>query len=191
MAKGKKNLLPPRPKTEADLWRQWSQACARGGIDWLRYPKNAPGEYVGRWPDRLAVIAAFSAHITTQAAANIPEAERQGSWRERWFTLGMACADALQPYRGFLQLMRADVSVIPLIWRGVAAQWPMISHVLYSERYATAIRPKVADISLWLGCPVFFMQLLRDDSNDLQPTMAWLDRWLQKIESANNYLHSK
>jgi hypothetical protein len=171
-------------------WSKFLAAVQAGQIDWPRYPRRAPSAVSAIFPDRLAVLNAFCAEMAAEVEAAIPVAERNGAWREQWFAVLMAHVDAMQAQQSFLRMLRADPPSLPLLWRAFAAHAVALTAPLPQpspERGGQLVQLCLLGVLY----PWLISVWLRDESPDSQPTMAALDRVLQKIESVAEFMHAK
>jgi AcrR family transcriptional regulator len=136
------------------------------------------------FPSRTAILCGFFRRIDEAALAAPVEAETGERPRDRMFDLLMRRFDALQPYRAPLTALRRDLPFDPLSALAAAAA------LLCSMRLTLETAGISSDgiggviaVKLVAAAYLFASQTwARDESPDLAPTMAALDRRLRGIE---------
>lgn len=159
-------------------WRRVSLAAvaAEAGLPVLRVYRN--------FPSRAAILCGFFRRIDEAALSAPVEVEAGERPRDRVFDLLMRRFDALQPYRAALGSLRRDLPFDPpsALAAGAALLCSMRLTLETAGIPCTGIGGVVA-IKLVAAAYLFASQTwARDDSSDLGPTMAALDRRLRGIE---------
>lgn len=131
-----------------------------------------------------AILCAFSRRID-QAVLSIPlEAEAGERPRDRVFDLLMRRFDALQPHRSALEVLDRELPTDPIaalaagagLLRSVA--WMLETAGISTGGLGGAVAVKLTTAAYIMTLRVW----LRDETPDLAPTMAALDRRLRGIE---------
>jgi len=164
-------------------------AAERG---WSRVSLHAIAERAGvslktlhaRFPCKEAIPCAFARRIDEVVlAARDPELAQEPA-RERLFAVLMARLDALKPYKAGVRALARAACVDPVTLLGGALQlassmaWMLEAAELSSAGPAGALRIKGLAAVHLATLRVF----LADDSEDLAPSMAALDRNLRRAE---------
>jgi AcrR family transcriptional regulator len=123
--------------------------------------------------------AVLAARLDSEAAADSDERPR-----DRIFDLLMRRFDALQPYRAALEVLGRELPTDPVAALGAAAGLlRSIGWMLEAAGISTAGLGGIVAVKLTAAAYVATLRVwLRDDSPDLAPTMAALDRRLRAIE---------
>lgn len=159
-------------------WRRLSMAAvaAEAGAPLVRVYRE--------YPSRLALLCAFYRRIDETVLALPVEAEQDERPRDRVFDLLMRRFDALGPYRGTVAVLGRELPIEPPA--ALAAGLRLLRSMTWVLEAAGidtgGLRGAVA-IKLTAG--VYLATLrgwLRDETPDLGPTMAALDRRLRGIE---------
>lgn len=159
-------------------WRRLSMAAvaSEAGVPLVRIFRE--------YPSRLSLLCAFYRRIDETVLALPVEAEADERPRDRVFDLLMRRFDALGPYRGAIEVLGRELPLEPpaALAAGLRLLRSM-AWVLEAAGIATGgLRGAVA-VKLTTG--VYLTTLrgwLRDETPDLGPTMAVLDRRLRGIE---------
>jgi AcrR family transcriptional regulator len=136
------------------------------------------------FPSRTAILCGLFRHVDEAILAAPPEPNADERPRDRVFDLLMRRFDALQPYRPALQALRRDLLTDPVTAVAAAAAL-MCSMRLVLEAADVARHGIGAIIATKLTAAAYLAAThtwYRDDSPDLAPTMAALDRRLRSIE---------
>jgi AcrR family transcriptional regulator len=141
------------------------------------------------FPSKQAILCAFSRRIDETALASPLDADPPGADiderpRDRVFDLLMRRFDALRPHRDTLAVLRRELPGDPVAALALgAALLRSMAWMLEACGIATAgLRGAVA-VKLTAGAYATTLRVwLRDDTPDLAPTMAELDRRLRRIE---------
>ena len=159
-------------------WRQLSLAAiaAEAGLPMLRLYRE--------FGSRPAILCAFSRRIDEVVLAAPVEAEAGERTRDRVFDLLMRRFDALQPYRGALEVLGRELPRDPPAALAAAAGLlRSIGWMLEAAGISTRGLGGMVALKLTAGVYMTTMRVwLRDDTPDLAPTMAALDRRLRGIE---------
>jgi AcrR family transcriptional regulator len=161
-----------------DGWRNLSLAAvaAEAGLPILRVYR--------RFASRSAILLAFLRRVDEAVLAAPPEGEEGEKPRDRVFDLLMRRFDALQPYRGALAVLGRELPTDPLVALATGARllhamcWMLEAADIPTGGLRGAVAVKLtaaaylATLRTWL----------RDETPDLAPTMAALDRRLRGIE---------
>ena len=136
------------------------------------------------FPSRTAILCGFLRRVDEVALAAPVEAEAGERPRDRVFDLLMRRFDALQPYRTPLTVLRRDLPLDPLsaLAAGAALLCSMRLTLEAAGISSDGIGGTIA-AKLVAAAYVFASRTwLHDESPDLAPTMAALDRRLRGIE---------
>jgi len=138
------------------------------------------------YPSKQAILGAFFQRIDTAVLAAEEPGAREGSARDRLFDVLMRRFEALQPYREAMATLIAAQARDPLSAAcGLARLGRSIACMLEAAGISTSgvrgmLRIKalgaayLATLRVWLG----------DESPDMGPTMAALDRHLGRLDKA-------
>ena len=136
------------------------------------------------FPSRTAILCGFFRRIDEAALAAPVETEAGERPRDRVFDLLMRRFDALQPHRAPLMALRRDLPFDPLsaLAAGAALLCSMRLTLETAAISSDGIGGVIA-VKLVAAAYLFASQTwARDESPDLAPTMAALDRRLRGIE---------
>ena len=136
------------------------------------------------FPSKSAILCGFFRRIDEAVLADPVPAEAGERPRDRVFDLLMRRFDALQPYRPALEMLRRDLPFDPPAALAAGAGL-LCSMRLMLEAAEIATDGIVGMIAVKLTAAAFLAAShiwRRDDSPDLAPTMATLDRRLRGIE---------
>jgi len=159
-------------------WRRLSMAAiaAEAGVPIL--------DLYRAFRSKPAILHAFSRRIDEAVLAAPLEAEADERPRDRVFDLLMRRFDALQPYRGALEVLGRELPGDPLA--ALCAGAGLLHSIAWTLEGAGISATGLGGIvAVKLTAAAYLMTLrvwLRDDSPDLAPTMAALDRRLRGIE---------
>jgi AcrR family transcriptional regulator len=161
-----------------DGWRRLSMAgiAAEAGISILRVYRA--------FPSKPAILSGFFRRIDEAVLAAPIEAEADERPRDRVFDLMMRRFDALAPYKPALEILGRELPTDPCV--ALAAGARMLRSMRWMlEAAGTPTGGIGGIIAVKLTAAAYMASLrvwLRDDSPDLAPTMAALDRRLRSIE---------
>lgn len=136
------------------------------------------------FPSRTAILCGFFRRIDEAALAVPLDAEADEKPRDRVFDLLMRRFDALQPYRAALAALRRDLPADPLSALALGGAL-LCSMRLTLETAGIACRGIGGIVAIKLTAASYLAAVhtwSRDESPDLAPTMATLDRRLRGIE---------
>jgi AcrR family transcriptional regulator len=136
------------------------------------------------FPSRTAILCGFFRRIDEAALAVPLDAEPDEKPRDRVFDLLMRRFDALQPYRAALSALRRDLPSDPLSALALGGAL-LCSMRLTLETAGIATGGIGGIVAVKLTAASYLAALhtwSRDESPDLAPTMATLDRRLRGIE---------
>jgi AcrR family transcriptional regulator len=136
------------------------------------------------YPSRTAILCGLLRRIDEAVLAAPVEAAAGERPRDRVFDLLMRRFDALQPYRGALETLRRDLPKDPVAALAAGAAL-LCSMRLMLEAAGIACHGISGVIAVKLTTAVYVSAArtwARDESPDLAPTMATLDRRLRGIE---------
>jgi AcrR family transcriptional regulator len=159
-------------------WRRLSMAAiaAEAGLPILTLYRT--------FPSKLAILCAFSRRIDETVLAVPPDADPDERPRDRVFDLLMRRFDALRPHRDALDVLGRELPGDPVTALALgAALLRSMAWMLEAAGIATeGLRGAVA-VKLTAGAYAATLRVWRrDDTPDLAPTMAALDRRLRGIE---------
>jgi AcrR family transcriptional regulator len=159
-------------------WRQVSLAAvaSEAGVPVLQVYRL--------FPSRTAILCGFVRRIDETVLAEPVDGEAGEKPRDRVFDLLMRRFDALRPHRGALEVLQRDLPRDPVsaLALGGAA---LCSMRLMLEAAGIATHGIGGVIAVKLTAAAYLATgrtWLRDESPDLAPTMAQLDRRLRGIE---------
>src|SRR5690242_17010103 len=161
-----------------DGWRGLSMGtiAAEAGLPILRVYRA--------FPSKPAILAGFSRR-TDEAVLAVPvEAEADERPRDRVFDLLMRRFDTLGPYKPALEVLGRELPGDPCAALAAGARllrstrWMLEAAGIATDGVAGIIAVKLTAAAYMAA----FRTWLRDDSPDLAPTMAALDRRLRGIE---------
>jgi AcrR family transcriptional regulator len=136
------------------------------------------------FPSRTAILCGFLRRIDEAVLSTLPEPEAGERPRDRVFDLLMRRFDALQPHRPALERLRRELPFDPLA--ALAAGGALLGSMrlmleaagIPSNGVAGAIAVKLTAAAYVAASQTW----ARDETPDLAPTMANLDRRLRGIE---------
>lgn len=131
-----------------------------------------------------ALLCAFSRRIDDAGLAAPIEAAPDERPRDRVFDLIMRRFDALQPYRAALEVLGRELPTDPIAaLTAAAALLRSVGWMLEAAGISTQGLGGAVAIKLTVGVYLATMRgWLRDETPDLAPTMAALDRRLRGVE---------
>lgn len=136
------------------------------------------------FPSKPAILCAFFRRIDEAVLAVPLDAEADERPRDRIFDLLMRRFDALRPYRGALEVLGRELPTDPIA--ALAAGGGLlrsIAWMLEASAISTGGIGGVVAVKLTTAAYLATLRVwLRDDTPDLAPTMAALDRRLRGIE---------
>jgi AcrR family transcriptional regulator len=136
------------------------------------------------FPSKPAVLCAFSRRIDETVLAVLSDADPDERPRDRVFDLLMRRFDALRPHRDALEMLGRELVADPVaaLALGAALLRSMAWMLEAADIAINGLRGAVA-VKLTAGAYAATLRVwLRDDTPDLAPTMAALDRRLRAIE---------
>jgi AcrR family transcriptional regulator len=136
------------------------------------------------YPSRAAILCGFFRRVDEAVLAAPVEAEPDERPRDRVFDLLMRRFDALQPHRAALDVLRRDLPRDPLTAAAAGASL-LCSMRLMLEAAGIPCHGIGGVIAVKLVAAAYLFAShtwARDESADLAPTMAALDRRLRGIE---------
>ena len=159
-------------------WRRLSMAeiAAESGLPILRV--------YHAFSSKIAILTGFFRRIDEVVLASPVEADADERPRDRVFDLLMRRFDALGPYKPGLEVLGrelpADLCTALAVGRRLlrSIQWMLEAAGIVTDGIAGIIAVKLTAAAYMAAFRVW----LRDDSPDLAPTMAALDRRLRGIE---------
>jgi len=195
MAKGRSSRVPggvaPPPVSDSDRvidaalaliardgWHRLSMAeiAAEAGLPILNLYRA--------FPSKGAVLQAFFRRIDEAVLSTPIEADVDERPRDRVFDLLMRRFDALQPYRGAIEVLGRELPTDPLTALAMGAgllrsmSWMLEAAGISADGLSGALAVKLTAAAYMRTV----RNWLRDDSIDLALTMAALDRRLRGIE---------
>ena len=159
-------------------WRRLSMAsvAAESGLPILRVYRA--------FPSKMAILTGFSRRIDEAILAAPIEGEVDERPRDRVFDLLMRRFDALAPYKPGLEVLGRELPGDPCAALATGARllrsmrWMLEAAGIATDGIGGIIAVKLTLAAYMAAARVW----LRDDSPDLAPTMAALDRRLRGIE---------
>lgn len=138
------------------------------------------------YPSKQALLSGFVRRIDAVVLAGAEPDARAGSAKDRLFDVLMRRFDALKPYRKALGRILCDQGRDPLAALcGLCLYRRSLATMLEAaDLAADGLRGRLRVKGLGLAYAGAFRTWLRDDSDDLAPTMAALDRQLGRLERA-------
>ena len=133
---------------------------------------------------KQAILRGLTRRIDERVLAEPPAAEPDERPRDRVFDLLMRRFDALSPYRPAIERLSRDLPTDPLAALAAGAgllrsmRWMLEAAGIPGEGLAGMVAAKLTTAAYMATMRTW----LRDDSPDLAPTMAALDRRLRGIE---------
>ena len=136
------------------------------------------------FPSKAAILCGFSRRIDEAVLAPPLEASEDERPRDRIFDLLLRRFDALQPHRAAIEVLGRELPTDPLAALGAGARLLCsIAWMLEAAGIATDGLRGIVAVKLTAAAYLATGRVwLRDDSPDLAPTMAALDRRLRGIE---------
>ncbi len=198
-AKAKRKTKPKTDPRDALIDAAYRLAAEQGwhglGLaDIAAAAKISPGECSALFSDKTAILAASFARVDRLMDERLAE---QGtldpgaaSARERLFDVIMTRLEIIQPHRLAMARIVSDLQCDPA---AMLHLWPQIQRSLNSILRAAGLDTSgLRGMARRTGLGFLLSRVrpvwLRDDSLDMGPTMAALDRGLLRIESLLNYL---
>ena len=163
---------------EAQGWRRVSLAGIAGeaGLPILQVYRL--------FPSRTAVLCGFMRRVDEAALAAPLDTEADEKPRDRLFDLLMRRFDALSPHRPFIAALRRELPTDPLTAAALAGAG-LCSLRLMLDAAGIASHGITGIVAVKLTAASYLAAAhtwSRDESPDLAPTMAMLDRRLRGIE---------
>jgi AcrR family transcriptional regulator len=143
------------------------------------------GELVGRFPSRLGLLRLFGELVTEEVARGTVPGQG-GTPRDRLFDVLMRGLDALAPYKAGLKRLMAEMYTDAVLAGALAPifQRSMESMLDAAEIDATGLKGRLRAAGLTLVWIRVVNTWSKDTSEELGPTMAALDRALERAEQA-------
>ena len=159
-------------------WRRLSLAdiAAEAGLPILRVYRS--------FQSKPAILCGFFRRIDEAVLAVPPDSEPDERPRDRVFDLLMRRFDALSPYRAAIEVLGRELPMDPLAALAAGAgllrsmRWMLEAAGIPGEGLGGVVAVKLTAAAYVATARVW----LRDDSPDLAPTMAALDRRLRRVE---------
>ena len=163
---------------EQQGWRRLAMAsvAAEAGLPILSVYRT--------FPSRWAILCGFSRRIDEAVLAVPLDSGPDERPRDRVFDLLMRRFDALQPYRGALEVLSRELPADPVAALATGAgllrsmSWMLETAGVATHGLGGAVAVKLTSAAYMATVRVW----LRDDTPDLAPTMAALDRRLRGVE---------
>jgi AcrR family transcriptional regulator len=181
----------PAPASDADRTIDAAMALIAAG-GWRGVSLAAVADEAGLpllqvyrvFPSRTAILCGLLRRVDEAVLASPVEAAADERPRDRVFDLLMRRFDALQPYRAPLAVLRRDLPFDPLSTLAVGAVLLCSMRLMLEAAGISSVGiGGLVAVKLVAAAYVFAAQTwARDDSPDLAPTMAALDRRLRGIE---------
>jgi AcrR family transcriptional regulator len=136
------------------------------------------------FPSKPAILCGFFRRIDEAVLGAPLEAESDERPRDRVFDLLMRRFDALRPYRAAFEVLGRELPRDPIAAVGAGARllcsmaWMLEAAGISADGLGGVVAVKLTAAAYLMTLRVW----LRDDSPDLAPTMAALDRRLRAIE---------
>jgi AcrR family transcriptional regulator len=136
------------------------------------------------YSSKQAVLCGLFQRIDEAVLAELPDPEADERPRDRVFDLLMRRFDALRPYKPALEVLRRELASDPVAALALGTRLlRSIGWMLEAGGITTIGLPGVLAIKLTAAAYLGAQRVwLTDDSPDLAPTMATLDRRLRGIE---------
>jgi ubiquinone biosynthesis protein COQ9 len=152
----------------------------------LAEASGIPGaELVRRFPSRLGLLRVFAEHVTDEVVhGTVPG--QGGTPRDRLFDVLMRGLDALAPYKPGMQRLMVEMYTDPVLFGAMAPlfQRSMERMLDAAEMDSAGIRGRLRAAGLTLVWIRAVNAWSKDTSEELGPTMAALDRALERAEQA-------
>lgn len=159
-------------------WRQLRMA------DIARHARVGLGDALAIFPDKPHLLAAVFADADAAALAEANTFTEADPVRDRLFALIMARFDAMAPHKEALAVILRDTAADPVT--GLCMVPRFMASMAHMLEAAGVESSGVAGVVRTKGLAAIYMNTvrawLRDDSVDLGPTMAVLDRGLRRAE---------
>ena len=181
---------PPRPSERDRIIDAAFALIAREG--WRRLSLAAVAAEAGlpiltlyrAFPSKAAILCGFSRRIDEAVLATPLDGEADERPRDRVFDLLMRRFDALQPHRAALEVLGRELPTDPIAALCAGARllcsiaWMLEAAGISADGWRGVVAVKLTAAAYLATARVW----LRDESPDLAPTMAALDRRLRAIE---------
>jgi AcrR family transcriptional regulator len=136
------------------------------------------------YPSKSAILNAFFRRIDAETlAASGPYGDEEGV-RDRLFDIIMHRFDAMHPYRDAIRNIIRDARSNPMM--ALCGALPVARSLSWMLEAAGASRPDLIGLARIKGLGLVFASALRvwldDETEDLSPTMAALDKSLHRAE---------
>lgn len=143
------------------------------------------GDLVRRFPSRLGLLRLFGEVIAEEVARGTVPGQG-GTPRDRLFDVVMRGLDALAPHKAGLQRLKTEMVTDPVLAGALAPvfQLGMARMLEAAEIDATGLKGRLRAAGMTLVWVRTVDVWLKDTSEELGPTMAALDRALERAEQA-------
>jgi len=140
---------------------------------------------VRRFPSRLGLLRVFVDHVMDEVAQGTVPGQG-GTPRDRLFDVLMRGLDAMAPYKPGVRRLMSDMTTDGVL---SAAMAPLFQHGMHrmlvaAELDAGGLGGRLRALGLTLVWIRVVGAWAKDDSEELGPTMATLDRALERAEQA-------
>jgi len=137
------------------------------------------------YPSKQAILSALFRRIDAEVIAAEDASAREGAARDRLFDVLMRRFDALGPYREAIAAIADAQARDPLAAAcGLARLGRSMARMLEAAGFSTSgLRGTLRIKALGAAYLATLRVWLRDDSPDLAPTMAALDRHLRRLDN--------
>ncbi|WP_237214266.1 TetR family transcriptional regulator [Falsiroseomonas oryziterrae] len=145
----------------------------------------AAGELVRRFPSRLGLLRLFADQVMDEVAAGTVPGQG-GTPRDRLFDVLMRGLDALAPYKAGMRRLMTEMYTDGVLFGAVAPlfQRSMERMLDLAELDAGGLKGRLRAAGLTLVWIRVVNVWSKDTSEELGPTMAALDRALERAEQA-------
>jgi AcrR family transcriptional regulator len=179
------------PAPDAPLFDGLFRVIAAHGWRGVTLPRLAEAsgipapELAGRFPSRLGLLRAFGEHVTDQVAAGTVPGQG-GTPRDRLFDVLMRGLDALAPHRAGMRRLMSEAYTDGVLAGALAPvfQRAMERMLDAAELDSSGLRGRLRAAGLALVWIRAVDAWTKDTTEELGPTMAVLDRALERAEQA-------
>jgi AcrR family transcriptional regulator len=179
------------PAPDAPLFEGLFRVIAARGWRGVTLPRLAEAsgipaaELAGRFPSRLGLLRAFGEHVTDQVQLGTVPGQG-GTPRDRLFDVLMRGLDALAPYKAGMKRLMAEAYTDGVLAGAMVPvfQQSMERMLDTAELDSTGLKGRLRAAGLGLVWIRAVDAWSRDTSEELGPTMAALDRALERAEQA-------
>jgi AcrR family transcriptional regulator len=151
--------------------------------DIVRHLEISPAELHYFFPTKLGILKAFFHHVDQQTLAQLEQFELDEPPRNRLFSIIMTRFDVLNDYKPFIsELTYQGWKDVALVSQTLPQSLNILTWLLETADIDTTellgkIRLKI--FAVFYGATV--LAWLKDDTPDMAPTMAYLDKGLTKL----------